>query len=36
VVAYDEIIVGTEIVPVETVSLAEAGAYESQAFAQVS
>jgi len=35
VVAYDEINVGVEITPVETISLAEANAYESQQFASV-
>jgi flagellar biosynthesis protein FlhA len=36
VVAYDEVIVGVEVVPVETISFNEANAYEPQQFAQAS
>jgi flagellar biosynthesis protein FlhA len=36
VVAYDEVIVGVEVVPVETISLNEVNAYEPQQFAQAS
>ena len=34
VVAYDEIVVGVEVAPIETISLAESGAYESPQLVQ--